>query len=172
MLPHVPVSADRFRGNIFKKISLLNTPNEFFQKRNHVFLYNLNFFNRLSSHQNNLILKNPQFILDKQKHKLFNKNLLSLSNIFYIKSKSIRLYKNTLKYKFQSLQNKNHFKSIKIKKSKRFSLRKIKNYTTHLLNVKLKLSKSIFRHKKLRSKSLRKRRKKLSHYIASHSFSK
>jgi hypothetical protein len=171
MLPHVPVSADRFRGNIFKKTSLINNSKFFFTKNSFVFLYKLNFLSKLSFFKNTLLLKNPQTFLNKQKQKTFGPTLTSLNSVFYLRSKITRLHKNLLFKKFHLLKADAVKQNFNTKKSKRAYLLKLENKYIRTLSTKLIMYKINFFHKKVNNKLIKRSRKKLKHSINNLNFS-
>jgi hypothetical protein len=98
MIPNSPVSADRFRGNMYKHLGILSDNNLLSKISRNTPLSKFSYLKFLTSFGRSLKTLNTQLILKRVEGK---QNLLKrskVSNLFFIKGKVARVFFKTLNY--------------------------------------------------------------------------
>jgi hypothetical protein len=159
MVPNSPVSADKFRGNMYKRLGILRSSDLTFTPSNNALLGKFNYLYNLNSFSRTLKPKNIKWILNKRYLKKSQTKIEEISKIFYVKTKVTRLFEQTLKKKINLLNHSISKIKTPTKKHKREKLTKIKNIQLLSKNSKVRIHRANFSYQKVSRYSTRRQLK-------------
>ena len=161
MVPNSPVSADKFRGNMHKKLGILTDGGPFLRVPASSLLFKFNYLRQLNQISRTLKVENLGSTLKKIVSKRDASKLSKVYNLFFLRGKVVRLFTQTLKRRLRSVYN-HLLKKIPATSGKRKYLAKLmlKKKKIFLLKPITRVRKKYFRYKKLSRYAMRRQRRR------------